>query len=207
MDLGAGDVELLAVARQLRAVISHLPVVSCFGLASGRRDIERVEVHPAVALREEPDAVRVGQELDAGIAAEPRPPPAPTRRRAAVDDLRLAGLGIERDEPAILVVGRTRAATASLPSSDRRGIDQRMSRSALRVLPRPVRRVGVASAGDGPRAACRSSGSVLEHRRREVSVGPGRLAGLEVQHREQPAILRVADVGPALDVFGVAASR
>ena len=89
------------------SVISQAPLVSCRGAASRRGEIGEVEVHPAVALGQEPEPRRAGHEAHRG------------RRRAGLvegahprgvvqvlDDPRLAGRRPERGDVAVLVVGR-----------------------------------------------------------------------------------------------------
>jgi hypothetical protein len=191
MHLGAGDVELLP--SRASDALGDLPLArrQLLRLRRGIGDVERVEVHPAVALREEPHALVVGQELDARrseAAARLANPRIVVQR---VDDAGLAGVGIDGDVPAVLVVGRARARDRSLPSSDTSGIDQRISRSAFLPgacdgrLPSASVRSALAAVGCGSSPAARSC-------RR-----PDGLAGLEVEHGEERSVLRVAHRGAA----------
>ena len=164
--------------------------------------VERIEVHPAVALGEEPDSFVVGQELD-GHSPEPATSPSFPHPRIVVqqiDDARLARLGVERDVPAILVLSRAGRRDHIRPVVGNGG--HRPADISLRTA------VSRDSSGGGRGFGVvvgRLVGRVRGGWRREASVRPDGLAGLEIQHTEQPPILRVADVGPTGNVFGVSA--
>ena len=117
-----GDVELLAVAGNLRRRDLPFARSQLNRLCAFDRHVERVEVHPAVALGEEPDAFVVGQELDgrrpkAASAAFPHPRIVVQQ----VDDARLARFRVERDVPPILVLRRARRRDHVLPVVGDRG--------------------------------------------------------------------------------------
>src|SRR4051812_16377742 len=97
MFLRAGDVELLPVARE--PGVGDLPFAGrqLLGLRRWIGDIERVEMHPAVALREEPHPVVVGQELYGGRSEAATRLAYPGVVMERVDHACLARLRIERD--------------------------------------------------------------------------------------------------------------
>ncbi len=153
-------------------------------------------MHPAVAFGQEPDALVVGQELHGG-AAEPAAPGLAHPRIVVqqVDDAGLAGFGIERHVPAVLVVGRAGGrddVLAVIGDDGHRPPD---------VAFRPAR--GPALGNGRPRCLGGLLASGVRDRRREAAIGEHALAGLEVQDAEQPAVLRVADVRPRRNVLGV----
>jgi hypothetical protein len=151
-------------------------------------------MHPPVALREERDAAPVGQELER-VAAAGLPHPGFVLQR--VDHFRLTGLGIERHQPAVLVIRRA----GSRDNVAAVGRDHRHRPSDLAVRA-PAGALGFATAVAVRlrRAAARGLGD----RRREAAVRPDALARLQVENREQTAILGVANVRASWDVLGVA---
>ena len=158
------------------------------------RDVERVEVHPAVALGEEPDALVVGQELEARCAAAASPASRTHASSCSVSmTVVLPGLGVERHEPAVLVVRRSRARRRrACRRSETAGMLQRISRSAFL----PAFSAGFSAAGTRRRG--RSAAAKL-------AVGPHGLAGLQVEDRRaagDPACRRRSV--RAWDVLGVA---
>ena len=158
------------------SVISQAPLVSCRGAASSRGEIGDVEVHPAVALGQEPEPRRAGHEAHRG------------RRRAGLverahprgvvqvlDDPRLAGRRPERGDVAVLVVGR---------DDDGRGV----AAVARHHRQAPEERTG---ARIDLGAAQRHGGVALRR---------------QVDGHEPSGVLRVADVGPAGQQLRIARS-
>ncbi len=194
MHFGGRQVELLLVVRHLRRC--HFPPTrgDLLRFRVLTRDVECVQVHPAVALGQEPRALVVGEKLHRGSEPGFADPRLVVQR---VNHARLAGVGIEGDKPAILVVGGARACDGQFsivghrrhtpanlalgPGSGRGGVRRRVHSRFLRRHPFRL--------GD---------------RWREAAVGPHALAGFEVQHREETPVLRVADIGAGRNVLDVA---
>ena len=134
---------------------SHLPLRQLLRLRALGRDVERVEVHPAVALGQERDAPVVGQELRACCRRARLAHPRFVLQR--VDDPRLPGLRLERDEPPVLVVGRARRGDhvagrrPKPPASTSGSRDRRAGRGAAsrRRLPAPAEPASRVSATGG----------------------------------------------------------
>ena len=108
MLLRAGDVKLPPVGREIRGRDLPRARRELLRLRVRVAHVERVQVHPPVALRQEPDAAVVRQELESGRSETSARFAHPRVVVQVIDDVRLAGVGVERDEPAILVVGRSR---------------------------------------------------------------------------------------------------
>ena len=68
--------------------------------------VDDVEVHPAVALGQEPDPLGVEPAERRIVRPEPADFPHPCVVVQRVEQLRPAGVGVHRHEPAILVVVR-----------------------------------------------------------------------------------------------------
>ena len=182
-------------------VISHLPEVSCFGFASasaGRRACRGASSRRARRGTRR-GGCRAGTRTDEPPPAARLAHPRVVVQRSMTRVLPVSGSSVTI--PAILVVGGSRAGDRQLAVVRHDG--HRPADVALGLLgaarARACSAAGAAGVGGfaGSPASC--------DRRREAAVGPRGLAGLEIQDREQPAILRVADVGAAGDVFGVAA--
>ena len=175
--LGRRDQELRAVGRELR--VGDLP-----GAARelARRRLRRgeigdVEVHPAVALGQEPEPRRAGHEAHRG------------RRRAGLvegadpggvlhvlDDPRRAGRRAEGDDVAMLVVGR---------DDDGRGVAAVGGHHRQAPEERTGARIDLG-------AAQRHRGVALRR---------------QIHGHQPPAVLRVADVAPAGQQLRIARSR
>ena len=132
MLLGAGDVELLAVARQRRA--GDLPLAGR-QLLRLRRRVGRRRACRGASSRRAPRGTRRAC-CRAGTRRRTirsrRPPRGSTRRRAACrrrGSCRCRGRAATYQRS--LLSAERAPATASLPSSDTSGIDQRISRSAF----------------------------------------------------------------------------
>ena len=160
-------------------------------------------MHPAVALGQEQHALVVGQERDAATAADAAAAARLANPRVVVqrvEDGGLAGRGIDRHEPAILVVGGARRRDGQLAVVGDVGIDQRTSRSAFAAPPAGRPRLGSAPPAGGARVAAAGSstgGAKLPSAHDVLPVFRFRTAS-------RRAILRVADVRAAGNVFGVA---
>ena len=193
MLFAGGDEEPLAVARE-RGVLD-LPRAGreLLRLRGRVADVDGVQVHPAVALRQEPHALVVVQKRRARRAEPAAGLANPRIVVQHVDDAALSGLRIEQDVPAVLVVGRARARDGILAVTG--DVGHRPADLALGLL--PLRFAWLARLGN-------ARGRRFVGRRRKTAVGPDRLAGLEVEHGEEDAALRVAHRRPTLDVFRVA---
>ncbi len=172
--LGRHDEELLSVRRQLRVGDFPRPAGQLLRRRIGRRQIGDVEVHPTIALGEEPQARRARHEAHRR-RRRPRfvQGPHPGRVLQVLDDAGRARRRPEGGDVAVLVVGR---------DDDRRGVLAigRHDRQA------PQQRTG-------PRI---DVGTAQRHR----ALG---LAG-QIDRDETPDLLRVTDVAAPREQFGVA---
>ena len=107
MLLGARDVELLLVRGERHRFDLPLSLRQLLRRWTIRGGVDRVEVHPAVALGEEPEALLIRHPAERRIVrARPAELAHPRIVVQRVEHARLARLRIDDDQPAILVVLR-----------------------------------------------------------------------------------------------------
>ncbi len=189
--LARGEEDLRAVSGQPRA--RDLPLSAGQRLRHGvrGRHVQRIEMHPAVALGEHQDALVVGQPREPAAAETSAAPAAGARVHRTVPDPRivvqvvdrsgLSGRRVDLHQPTVVIVLRP----------DRR--------QAGRAILRAIREAPVHDARD--RFVARLRALLVAGKRRRVSPQGAVLS--EVQDGEQAPCLRVADVGTPVDHLGV----
>ena len=180
----------------------------------GRRigEIDDVEVHPSVALGEEPEAAIV-REKARRAAVEGAATAHPRLVADVIDHARLAGLGFDRDQPAVLVVsGSDERDGMAAVARHRRHVPAQLARRVALLSSRllvgdsrrahrpPGANVSIARPGLGRRRGLGGSASEVERR-------PDRLLRGQVQDREPPEVLRIAHLRPRGNLLGVGARR